>query len=130
MDEQFEDQQFVDFVVKSLVDNPDKVRTTRTVDEMGVLITLDVDPADMGQVIGRSGQTAKSIRTLLKTVGAKNGARVNMKINEPEGGKRAPRRENDAQAAGAATSDDMASDAPSADDNMDPTGSVADELDL
>lgn len=81
------DQEFVEFVVKALVDNPDKVKTERTVDEMGVLITLDVDPQDMGQIIGRQGQTAKSIRTLLKVVGAKNNARVNLKIKEPEGGK-------------------------------------------
>ena len=133
MEEQFEDQQFVEYVVKSLVDNPDKVRTTRTVDEMGVLITLDVDPADMGQVIGRSGQTAKSIRTLLKTVGAKNGARVNMKINEPEGGKRAPRKDDSEAAAAGATADaaqPSGSNMSQASDNMDPTGSVADELQL
>lgn len=82
------DIQFVEYVVKSLVDNPDKVKINRTVDEMGVLITLDVDPSDMGQVIGRQGQTAKAIRTLLKVVGAKNNARVNLKIKEPEGSTR------------------------------------------
>lgn len=85
-----QDQEFVEFVVKSLVSNPDKVKTERKVDEMGVLITLDIDSADMGQIIGREGQTAKAIRTLLKVVGAKNKARVNLKINEPEGG-RGPR---------------------------------------
>jgi predicted RNA-binding protein YlqC (UPF0109 family) len=82
------DQEFVEYIVKALVDNPDKVKTTRSIDEMGVLITLDIDPADMGQVIGRQGQTAKSIRTLLRVVGAKNNARVNLKIKEPEGGRR------------------------------------------
>ncbi len=82
------DQQFVETVVKAIVNNPNDVKTNRTVDERGVLITLDVNPADMGYVIGRSGQTARSIRTLLKIVGAKNNARVNLKINEPEGGKR------------------------------------------
>ncbi len=84
------DQQFVEMLVKAIVNNPDKVKTDRIIDERGVLISLDVDPADMGYVIGRSGQTARSIRTLLKIVGAKNNARVNLKINEPEGG-RGPR---------------------------------------
>lgn len=79
-----QDQAFVEFVVKSLVDKPEAVTTERTVDEMGVLITLKVDPSDLGQVIGRQGQTAKSIRTLLRVVGAKNQARVNLKIYEPE----------------------------------------------
>lgn len=82
------DQQFVEYVVKTLVDKPDAVKTERKIDEMGVLITLDVDPSDMGQIIGRQGQTARAIRTLLKVVGAKNNARVNLKINEPEGSKR------------------------------------------
>ncbi|MDD3887850.1 MAG: KH domain-containing protein [Patescibacteria group bacterium] len=88
MAEKAHDQEFVEYIVKSLVDAPDKVKTNRTVDEMGVLITLDVDAADMGQIIGRQGQTAKAIRTLLKVVGAKNNARVNLKINEPEGSER------------------------------------------
>ncbi len=79
------DQEFVEYVVKALVDNPQGVTSERTVDEMGVLITLKVDPADLGQVIGRQGQTAKSIRTLLRVVGAKHHARVNLKIYEPEG---------------------------------------------
>lgn len=91
MAEKAHDQEFVEYIVKSLVDAPDKVKTNRTVDEMGVLITLDVDAADMGQIIGRQGQTAKAIRTLLKVVGAKNNARVNLKINEPEGSERTPR---------------------------------------
>jgi predicted RNA-binding protein YlqC (UPF0109 family) len=86
-----QDQEFVEYVVKSLVNNPNKVKTTRKVDEMGVLITLDIDPSDMGQIIGRQGQTAKAIRTLLKVVGAKNKARVNLKISEPEGGRRPAR---------------------------------------
>ena len=79
------DQEFVEFVVRNLVDQPDDVSSDRTVDEMGVLITLKVNPADLGQVIGRQGQTAKAIRTLLRVVGAKNHARVNLKIYEPEG---------------------------------------------
>ena len=82
------DQEFVEYVVKALVDNADKVKVERRIDEMGVLITLDVDAADMGKIIGRDGATAKALRTLLRVVGMKNNARVNLKINEPEG--RAP----------------------------------------
>ena len=84
------DQEFLEFVIKGLVDNPDAVQTDRKVDEMGVLITLKVDPQDMGKIIGRNGQTAKAIRSLLRVVGIKNNARVNLKIEEPEGG-RGPR---------------------------------------
>src|SRR6185369_9760539 len=80
------DQQFLDYVVKGLVDHPNDVKITRTVDEMGVLLTLEVSAEDMGKVIGRSGNTAKAIRTLLRVVGMKNNSRVNLKINEPEGG--------------------------------------------
>ncbi|MEX1997332.1 MAG: KH domain-containing protein [Candidatus Andersenbacteria bacterium] len=82
------DQEFVEYVVKSIVDHPDDVKVDRTVDEMGVLITLSVNPEDMGQVIGRQGATAKSVRTLLRVIGAKNNARVNLKISEPEGSER------------------------------------------
>lgn len=81
-----EDQQFLESVVKALVDHPDSVKINRTVDEMGVLLTLDVHAEDMGKIIGRSGNTAKAIRTLLRVVGMKHDARVNLKINEPEGG--------------------------------------------
>lgn len=80
------DQEFLEYVVKSLVDHPDDVKIVRTVDEMGVLLTLDVSSEDMGKVIGRSGNTAKAIRTLLRVVGMKNNARVNLKVNEPVGG--------------------------------------------
>jgi predicted RNA-binding protein YlqC (UPF0109 family) len=86
--EQYEDKQFLEHVVKSLVDFPDAVTINRTVDEMGVLLTLDVHADDMGKIIGRSGNTAKAIRTLLRVVGMKHDARVNLKINEPEGGQR------------------------------------------
>lgn len=82
------DSQFLEFVVKSLVDSPNDVKINRTVDEMGVLLTLSVNPADMGKIIGRTGNTAKAIRTLLRVVGMKNNARVNLKINEPEGSTR------------------------------------------
>lgn len=91
-----EDQQFVEDLVRSIVNHPDDVKTERTVDEMGVLITLHINPADMGQVIGRQGQTARAIRTLLKIVGAKNNARVNLKIHEPEGSQRSEGRNRSA----------------------------------
>lgn len=80
------DKDFVEYVVKSIVSQPDKVNVTRTVDDMGVLLTLQVAKEDMGKVIGRSGQTAKSIRILLRVIGSKENTRVNMKIVEPEGG--------------------------------------------
>lgn len=86
--EQYEDKQFLENVVTSLVDHPESVVINRTVDEMGVLLTLDVHADDMGKIIGRSGNTAKAIRTLLRVVGMKHDARVNLKINEPEGGQK------------------------------------------
>ncbi|KKR03686.1 MAG: hypothetical protein UT31_C0012G0002 [Parcubacteria group bacterium GW2011_GWF2_39_13b] len=82
------DQEFVDYVIKSIVNYPDDVKTIRTVDEMGVLLTLKVNPEDMGNVIGRQGSTARAIRTLLRVIGAKHHSRVNFKIEEPEGGRR------------------------------------------
>jgi len=82
------DIEFLEYVVKELVDVPEAVKVERKVDEMGVLITLDVDPTDMGKIIGKSGNTAKAIRTLLRVVGMKNNSRVNLKINEPEGSTR------------------------------------------
>lgn len=83
-----QDQQFLEYVVKALVDNPEAVSITRGVDEMGVLLTLTVSPDDMGKVIGKDGNIAKALRTLLRVVGMKHNARVNLKINEPVGGKR------------------------------------------
>ncbi|HCA67069.1 MAG: hypothetical protein A2249_03480 [Candidatus Jacksonbacteria bacterium RIFOXYA2_FULL_44_7] len=88
MAEQHTDQQFLESIIKAIVENPNDVRSDRTVDEMGVLITLHINQADMGQVIGRSGRTARAVRTLLRVVGAKNNARVNLKIYEPEGARR------------------------------------------
>ncbi|MBN2096722.1 KH domain-containing protein [Candidatus Peregrinibacteria bacterium] len=80
------DKDFVEYVVKSIVSDPGKVSVARTVDSMGVLLTLQVSKEDMGKVIGRSGQTAKAIRILLRVIGAKTNTRINMKIVEPEGG--------------------------------------------
>ena len=82
-----EDQAFLEYVIKAIVGKPEAVKVERTVDERGVLLTLDVDVSDIGYVIGRQGQTARAVRTLLRIVGAKNNARVNLKINEPEGGR-------------------------------------------
>lgn len=90
---QEKDQEFLQFLIESLVDNPKAVEISRKVDEMGVLLTLKVDAADMGKIIGRSGNTAKAIRTLLRVVGIKNNARVNLKIEEPEGGRIDSKRE-------------------------------------
>ncbi len=77
------DQEFIEFVVKAIVDRPEKVVVTRKVDEMGVLITLDIAQEDMPKIIGKMGNNAKALRTLLRVVGMKNNARVNLKINEP-----------------------------------------------
>ena len=74
------DQQFVEFVVKSLVSNPDAVQVERRIDEKGVLLELTVDPEDLGRVIGKRGVTAQSLRTLLRALGTKNDARYNLKI--------------------------------------------------
>lgn len=83
-----QDQLFIEYVVKAIVNHPEDVKVERTVDERGVLLTLHINPEDMGYVIGREGQTARALRILLKIVGAKANARVNMKIFEPEGARR------------------------------------------
>lgn len=85
------DQEFLEYLVKSIVDHPDDVVVDRKVDEMGVLLTLKVNPQDMGQVVGRQGSTAMAVRTLLRIVGVKNNARINLKIEEPAGSTRGPR---------------------------------------
>ncbi|MFT5281019.1 MAG: putative RNA-binding protein YlqC (UPF0109 family) [Flavobacteriaceae bacterium] len=82
---QEQDQIFLEHVITSLVDHPESVKVDRKVDDMGVLLTLHVHPEDMGKVIGRSGNTAKAVRTLLRVIGMKFNSRVNLKIEEPEG---------------------------------------------
>jgi predicted RNA-binding protein YlqC (UPF0109 family) len=77
------DAQFVEYVIKQIVDNPEEVKINRTIDEMGVLITVETAQEDMGKLIGKGGQTAKALRVLLRIVGSKNNARVNLKIVEP-----------------------------------------------
>jgi predicted RNA-binding protein YlqC (UPF0109 family) len=88
-----QDHAFLEYVIKALVDHTDDVVITRSVDEMGVLLTLTVHPDDMGKIIGREGNIAKALRTLLRVVGMKHNARVNLKINEPVGGKSIEREE-------------------------------------
>lgn len=101
------DKEFVEYVVKAIVDNPDKVKVDRRVDEMGVLIELAVDPADMGKIIGKEGRTAKAVRTLLRVLGAQTNARINLKIIEPEGGKGVSLPENEEAAPQTTTKDDL-----------------------
>ena len=89
-----EDKAFLEYLIKGIVNHPDDVNIDRKVDELGVLLTLKVNPEDMGQVIGKSGTTARAIRTLLRIIGMKSNARVNLKIEEPEGGAPRPERES------------------------------------
>lgn len=100
------DQEFIEYIIKTLVGNPDKVKVERTIDERGVLLELHVDPEDLGRVIGRAGSTAKSIRTLLRALGIKNDARYNLKIID--NGERPPRKEYEPR-------DESHADAPSED---------------
>ncbi len=81
------DKEFLEYIVKALVDHPEDVKIARKVDEMGVLLSLKVNPEDMGQIIGKSGSTARAIRNLIRIVGLKNHARVNLKIEEPAEGR-------------------------------------------
>lgn len=110
------DQTFVEYVIRAIVNHPDDVRTERKVDERGVLITLFINQEDMGYVIGRQGQTARAVRTLLKIVGAKENARVNLKIYEPEGSRRPPREDRGDRADRGSGSDFGGSDETSVDD--------------
>jgi hypothetical protein len=112
------DQQFVEYIVKSLVNSPDKVQVERTIDEKGVLLSLTDDQEDLGRVIGKRGSTAQSIRTLLRALGTKNDARYNLKIIDPEGG-RPPRRDDGDER----PLDDKPADVKAAEDD----GTVADD---
>lgn len=93
------DQQFVEYIVKSLVGNPDAVSVARSVDEKGVLLELTVDAEDLGRVIGKRGATAQSLRTLLRALGTKNDARYNLKIVDTSDGEQRPTRSNDREEA-------------------------------
>jgi len=87
MPEKMFDQEFVEYMVKAIVDHADDVTTERIVDEMGTLISLHVNAADMATIIGKEGRTAKALRTVLRVLGAKHNERINLKIIEPEGGR-------------------------------------------
>lgn len=110
------DQQFVEFIVKSLVSNPDAVQVTRRIDEKGVLLELTVDPEDLGRVIGKRGATAQSLRTLLRALGTKNDARYNLKIVDNG--------EGAAVGGSSSASDNQADDTPSSDGNDEDQSSV------
>lgn len=114
------DQQFVEYIVKTLVNNPDKVVVDREIDERGVLLSLSVDPEDVGRVIGKRGATAQSIRTLLRVLGTKNGARYNLKIvnTDEEGAAPVAHESADEPAAAAATEADAAAGAATEDDDL------------
>jgi predicted RNA-binding protein YlqC (UPF0109 family) len=105
------DQQFIEYIVKSIVGNPDAVKIERTIDEKGVLLELTVDAEDLGRVIGKRGATAQSLRTLLRALGTKNDARYNLKIVDV-GGPRPPRKSDDS-----ATDDSTTADEPATDDS-------------
>lgn len=92
MNKEKPDQEFVEYIVKSIVNHPEDVAVERTIDERGVLLSLKVNPSDMGLVIGKGGSTAKAIRTLAKIIGLRNQARVNFRIIEPEGSRRESRK--------------------------------------
>lgn len=114
------DQQFVEFVVKSIVGNPDAVSVVRSVDEKGVLLELTVDPEDLGRVIGKRGATAQSVRTLLRALGTKNEARYNLKIvdnGEPRP-ERAPREDAMASSPSMSSDDDAMSVSSTSDDTQ------------
>ncbi len=114
------DQQFVEYIVKTLVNNPDKVVVEREIDERGVLLSLSVDPEDVGRVIGKRGATAQSIRTLLRVLGTKNGARYNLKVvntddvegGEPRVAKPAAETRAEAEAVGELADQELEGEAP------------------
>lgn len=124
------DQQFVEYIVKTLVNNPDKVIVDRQIDEKGVLLSLTVDPEDVGRVIGRRGATAQSIRTLLRALGTKNDARYNLKIVNDEAAPRAPRDDTPAAEAAPAESNEPVAEPVSEDtfgDEDDETSALAEK---
>src|SRR5690606_12024204 len=102
------DQQFVEYIVKSLVGHPDDVSVERIIDEKGVLLSLTVHPEDLGRVIGKRGITAQSLRTLLRALGTKNDARYNLKIVNTDGGRDVTMSSDDISS----SNDDVATDEP------------------
>lgn len=121
------DQQFIEYIVKSLVGNPDAVKIDRRIDEKGVLLELSVDPEDLGRVIGKRGATAQSLRTLLRALGTKNDARYNLKIVDTGDGSHRPPRDEKPRDETVKTADEpkKADDKPVADE---PDEDIEDEL--
>jgi len=118
------DQQFIEYIVKSLVNNPDAVQIKRTIDEKGVLLELTVDQEDLGRVIGKRGATAQSLRTLLRALGTKNDARYNLKIVDvggPPPNRQRDDRQDDSQPADDAAAADEPTDNNAADTSSDDT---------
>jgi len=120
------DQQFVEYVVKSLVEHPDDVVVERLIDEKGVLLTLTVNPEDLGRVIGKRGGTAQSLRTLLRALGTKNDARYNLKIVNNDGYTGVPAQSGSDDSDDNSASDDVVVDS-STDEPVEKTSSYADE---
>lgn len=106
------DQQFIEYIVKSVVGHPDDVIVERLIDEKGVLLTLTVNPEDLGRVIGKRGITAQSLRTLLRALGTKNDARYNLKIVNNDGDAGATMSSDDRSTASTASDDDLSDDTP------------------
>lgn len=125
------DQAFVEMVIKALVEHPDDVKVDRKVDEMGVLLTLTVNPEDMGKIIGKEGRTAKAVRTLLRVLGARQNARVNLKIEEPEGGSYVPPADDsngdDGDGSAAPAAQPVVDESPVHEVNSNPGLSIADQ---
>lgn len=121
------DQQFIEYIVRTIVENPDDVQITRTVDEMGVLLELQVNQEDLGRVIGKKGSTAQSMRTLLRALGTKNDARYNLKIVDPEADQKPPREERPAPVANDQPAADGVADEP-ADDEVSVEDAPAEEV--
>ncbi len=117
------DQQFVEYIVKTLVNNPDKVSIDRTIDEKGVLLSLEVDPEDVGRIIGRRGATAQSIRTLLRALGTKNDARYNLKIVNNDGFNQNTQRDGGVEDAAVDAGEDDIEEVESEDDSTTEEGS-------
>jgi uncharacterized protein len=124
------DQQFIEYIVKSLVGKPDEVKIDRRIDEKGVLLELTVDPEDLGRVIGKRGATAQSLRTLLRALGTKNEARYNLKI--VDNGEPRPPREDSSSNNDSTSSEDTSSDGDSWSQSSKPApkASASDDLDL
>lgn len=126
------DQQFIEYIVKSLVGHPDDVTIERRIDEKGVLLELSVNPEDLGRVIGKRGSTAQSLRTLLRALGTKNDARYNLKIVDTGSPEDRPPRRDDSPAPddNQAPVDEPGVDAATSDDSsMSDNSAAADEVD-